>query len=125
MIRRISIGVAAAGLVLALSAPADARHGGGFGGFRGAGFHGGGFRGGGFHAGGFRVGGFHGGPRFYGGGPRFSGGGFHRPHHHRPYWRRPFIGAGVIGGGYYGSCWRWRLTPWGWRRVFVCGYRPW
>jgi hypothetical protein len=25
--------------------------------------------------------------------------------------------------GYYGvSCWRWRFTPWGWRRVNVCGY---
>jgi hypothetical protein len=31
----------------------------------------------------------------------------------------PFI-AGV--GLYADSCWRWRLTPFGWRRVWVCGY---
>jgi hypothetical protein len=22
----------------------------------------------------------------------------------------------------YGSCWTWRPTPWGWTRVWVCGY---
>ena len=34
-------------------------------------------------------------------------------------WRRPYYGWG---GGYYygGGCWRWRATPWGPRRVWVC-----
>ena len=25
-------------------------------------------------------------------------------------------------GVYGGSCWRWRPGPWGWQRVWVCGY---
>ncbi|MDC7789927.1 hypothetical protein PQJ75_30235 [Rhodoplanes sp. TEM] len=83
------------------------------------------------------------GPRFYGGGARFVGGpryvgrpiyrggypGWRRAYWGgRPYrWRRPWIapvvvGAGFYGAGYYGSCWRWRFTPWGWRRVNVCGW---
>ncbi len=62
---------------LAVSGPAQAARGGGFGGgFHGGGFHGGGFHGGGFHGGGFHGGisGFHGGG-FHGG---MDGGGFHR-----------------------------------------------
>ena len=56
------------------------------------------------------------------------GPGWRRAHWGRPYWRyrRPwigpaFVGAGFYGASYYGSCWRWRATPWGWRRVYVCG----
>ncbi|MFD2184598.1 hypothetical protein [Rhodoplanes azumiensis] len=117
--------------------------------WRGGGFYGGGFRGYGgprFYGGGAR---FYGGPRFYAG-PRIYRGGFYRPvgvyrpafrpvyagygwrrsyWRPRPYWgwRRPWVapvvvGAGFYGGGWYGSCWRWRFTPWGWRRVNVCGY---
>ena len=29
---------------------------------------------------------------------------------------------GFWSGGYYGSCWRWQFTPWGWQRIWVCGY---
>jgi hypothetical protein len=68
-----------------------------------------------------------GGPRFGGpahfggrvgfaGRPAFYRGGYF-PRHRvfvRPYPR--------FYGGYYGSCWRWRPTPFGWRRVWVCGY---
>ena len=90
---------------------------GGFGG----GFHGGGFGGarmGGF--GGARIGGF-GGPRFGGArfvGPRFGGfrAGFF-PRHRFFVRRAPFF----VGLGAYGSCWRWRPTPYGWHRVWVCG----
>jgi hypothetical protein len=56
-----------------------------------------------------------------------SGGGFvgarshfaFRPafHHRRFFVAAPFIGAGIYGA----SCWRWRPTPWGWQRVWVCG----
>jgi hypothetical protein len=41
-------------------------------------------------------------------------------------WRRPGWGGGYgWGGGGYGwggggGCWRWRATPWGPRRVWVC-----
>ena len=34
--------------------------------------------------------------------------------------RRFFVAAPiVIGVG--ATCWRWRSTPWGWQRVWVCG----
>jgi len=46
----------------------------------------------------------------------------------RPFYRqvkvffgRPFYGARFCGGIYYGACWRWQFTPWGWRLVAVCG----
>jgi hypothetical protein len=41
---------------------------------------------------------------------------------HRGYgWRRGW-GPGYAWGGpvVYGGCWRWRATPWGPRRVWVC-----
>ena len=57
---------------LAVSGPAQAARGGGFG---GGGFHGGGYHGGGF-GGGMRSGGYHGGG-FHGGMHGFHGGGFH------------------------------------------------
>ena len=46
---------------------------------------------------------------------------FGRPFRRRVFFGGPFYGAGFY-GGYYGSCWRWRFTPWGWRRIWVCGY---
>jgi hypothetical protein len=44
---------------------------------------------------------------------------FHRFRHHN----RFFVGFGYGAYAYddYG-CWRWRPTPWGWSRVWVCGY---
>ena len=38
--------------------------------------------------------------------------------------RRFFVAAPiVVGVGAYGaSCWHWRPTPWGWRRVWDCDY---
>jgi hypothetical protein len=40
---------------------------------------------------------------------------------HRGYWHRGW-GPGYAWGGpvVYGGCWRWRATPWGARRVWVC-----
>jgi len=49
--------------------------------------------------------------------PGFGRFGFHR-FHRFGYWRGPFV-AGV-----YGSCWRLVPGPFGWHRVWVCGYRP-
>ena len=126
--------------------------GGGHGGGMGGGFHGGGFHGGGFHGGGigggfrgvavgggFRSamvgGGFRGagfrwgvaGPRNFafrpGFAPRFNRvafGRFSRFHHRRfAFAAVPFV-AGV--GLYGSSCWSWQPTPWGWQRVWACGY---
>jgi hypothetical protein len=112
--------------------------GGGFhGGGMGGGFHGGGV-GGGFRSvavgGGFRSamvgGGFRGGfigPRNFafrpGFAPRFNRvafGRFGRFHHRRfALAAVPFV-AGV--GLYGSSCWSWQPTPWGWQRVWACGY---
>ncbi|MGC1579303.1 MAG: hypothetical protein WA813_24815 [Beijerinckiaceae bacterium] len=42
---------------------------------------------------------------------------------HRGYWHRGWgWGPGYAWGGpvVYGGCWRWRATPWGPRRVWVC-----
>ncbi len=140
MVHKISIALAAvtfAGAVAAATT-ADARMGGG-GGFHGGG---GGFRGGiasgGFRGaavgGGFRGaavgGGFRGGfvgsrsfavrpgftPRFN----RFAFARFNRFHHRRfAFAAVPFV-AGV--GLYGSSCWSWQPTPWGWQRVWACGY---
>ena len=125
--------------------------GGGFHGAMGGGFRGGmagGFRGaaigGGFRGaaigGGFRsaaIGRGFGGPAFRGGvvGPRsfafrpgfapranrFAFARFHR-FRNRAFFAfaaAPFV-AGV--GLYGGSCWTWQPTPWGWQRVWACGY---
>ena len=43
-------------------------------------------------------------------------GGFYRAAY--PYW--PY-GPGLYGGYGYDSCWRLRLTPWGWQQVRICG----
>jgi len=145
MVRKIMIALVAVSFAgaIAASTGADARMGGG-GGFHGGGFGGGArgaMTGGGVRAGGFaggfrgatiggfrgaRVGGFRGGfvrsrsfalrpgfrPRFN----RFAFGRFHRFRRARfAFAAAPFV-VGV------GSCWRWRPTPWGWRRVWVCGY---
>jgi hypothetical protein len=115
---------------MAASTTAEARMGG----FRGGGFHGGGFRGAAFH-GGFRGAGFRGGfvgsrfaghPRFFhhrfAGHPRFFHHRFARFHrfHHR---RFAFAAVPVfVGASYYDPCWVVRYTPWGPRRVYVCGY---
>jgi hypothetical protein len=138
MLRKMMIALVATTFMgaLAASTTADARMGGG--GFRGGGMHMGGggmrgFSGGGmrsFSGGGFRTGfagphfrtaGFVGrpfiGPRHFAFHPGFAR--FHRFHHRRfAFAAVPFaVGVGVYGG----SCWRWRPTPWGWQRVWVCG----
>jgi hypothetical protein len=120
------------------------------GGFRGAAIGGGGFRaaaigGGGFRTaaiggGGFRsaaLGGGFRGPAFRSGvvgarsfafrpgfaprANRFAFARFHRFHNRRffAFAAAPFV-AGV--GLYGASCWSWQPTPWGWQRVWVCGY---
>jgi hypothetical protein len=100
--------------------------GGGFrggmvgGSFRGAAI-GGGFRGSAFRGGfvGSRSFAFRPGfaPRFN----RFAFARFHRFHNRRffAFAAAPFV-AGV--GLYGGSCWSWQPTPWGWQRVWACGY---
>jgi hypothetical protein len=41
---------------------------------------------------------------------------------HRPFFRRRFF-VGAAAWPWYGySCWRWRPTYFGWRRVYVCGW---
>jgi hypothetical protein len=47
----------------------------------------------------------------------WHGYGWHRGWHHGWGW-----GPGYAWGGpvVYGGCWRWRATPWGPRRVWVC-----
>jgi hypothetical protein len=144
MVRKIMIALAAVAFAgaIAMSTAADARMGGG-GGARGGGFGGGGgargammgggFRGGSF-GGGFRaasVGGFRGGfvgsrsfavrPGFRPGFNRFAFARFHRFNRFHRFRRARFAFAAVpFAVGY--SCWRWRPTPWGWTRVWVCGY---
>src|SRR6266498_1552620 len=56
-------------------------------------------------------------PRFN----RFAFARFHRFHNRRffAFAAAPFV-AGV--GLYGGSCWSWQPTPWGWQRVWACGY---
>jgi hypothetical protein len=39
----------------------------------------------------------------------------------RIFFGRPYYGARFCGGVYYGACWRWQFTPWGWRLIKVCG----
>ena len=70
--------------------------------------HGGGHMGSGHWGGGHWAGGSHwsGHSHFAFNGARF--------HHHRRF---------IVGfAGYDYGCWRLRPTPWGWRRVWVCGY---
>jgi hypothetical protein len=57
---------------------------------------------------------WHGG--WHGGG--WHGGGWHGGWHRGWGYRRPGWGWG--GPVVYGGCWRWRGTPWGPRRVWVC-----
>ena len=128
MARKTIIALAAVAMAAMLTIPttdALARMGGG--GFHGGGFHGGGFGGariggfgGGFRGGfgGARIGGF-GGGGFRGGfvGPRFGGFRTGFPRHRFFVRRAPFF----VGLGAYSSCWRWRPTPFGWHRVWVCG----
>jgi hypothetical protein len=43
---------------------------------------------------------------------------------HRPFFRRRFF-VGAAAWPWYGygySCWRWRPTVFGWRRVWACGW---
>lgn len=53
------------------------------------------------------------------GNPAFRHGHF-RFRHHRAFFPfvAPFVGAAVVAD----TCWRWTPTPYGWRRVWVCGY---
>ena len=46
-----------------------------------------------------------------------------RPFHRqvRVIFGRPFYGARFCGGIYYGACWRWQITSWGWQLIRVCG----
>jgi hypothetical protein len=41
---------------------------------------------------------------------------------HRPFFRRRFFFGAAAWPGYGYSCWRWRPTVYGWRRVWVCGW---
>jgi hypothetical protein len=109
MMRSIALTIAGAALLglTLVSTDVSARRGGGGGAHAGGGAHiGGGMRGGGFRTGGFRTGGAHFAPRGtfrrFGHGSRIGIYGYRYRH------------------GY--SCWRWRLTPLGMRRVWVCGY---
>jgi hypothetical protein len=56
--------------------------------------------------------------------PGFGRFGFHRFGFHRfhrfGFRRGPFF----VGGPWYGTCWRLVPGPFGWHRVWVCGYRP-
>jgi hypothetical protein len=66
------------------------------------------------------------GPRTAWSGPWHHGGPWHHRHHRHD---RDFFAFGLAGPvfydyGYYGSCWRWAPTYWGWRRVWACDY-PW
>jgi hypothetical protein len=97
MTRSSIIGLAALLLLALCSSAALARHGGG-GGHGGHGGHWGGGHWGGGHWGGHSHFAFHG----------------HRFHRHG----RFFVGYAAYDYG----CWRLRPTPWGWRRVWVCGY---
>jgi hypothetical protein len=127
--------VTVVGAVL-ISAPAEARFGGGFGG--GGGFGAGGFRGASIGGGGFR-GGFVRGPGFGGGvvrGPAFVGRsafmgrsafvhrGFFPNRRFAFFPRRRFLGAPFFGVGAFAlaasSCWTWVPTTFGWRRVWAC-----
>jgi len=110
MLRKLAIAaVTSAALALSLApSGASAR---GFGGHVGMGHAGMGHVGVG-HVGGFgRVGGF--------GHPGFGRFGFHRFGFHRGF-RRGFF----VGGPWVGSCWRLVPGPFGWHRVWICGYRP-
>jgi hypothetical protein len=98
--------------------------GGGMRSFSGGGmrsFSGGGFRTG-FAGPRFRTAGFVGrpfiGPRHFAFRPGFAR--FDRFHHRRFAFAAVPLAVGVR--VYGGSCWRWRPTPWGWQRVWVCGY---
>jgi hypothetical protein len=140
MLRKMMIALVATTFMgaLAASTTADARMGGG--GFRGGGMHMGGggmrsFSGGGFRTGfagpRFRTAGFVGrpfiGPRHFAFrqafAPRFNRFAFarvNRFHHRRFAFAAVLFVAGV--GLYGGSCWSWEPTPWGWQRVWACGY---
>ncbi len=101
MTRSKMIGIAALLALGLFSTAALARHGGG-------GHMGGGHMGGGHWDGGHWGGGGH-----WSGHSHFA---FHGARfHHRG---RFFVGY----AGYDYGCWRLRPTPWGWRRVWVCGY---
>ena len=80
MLRKISITMAIAAVLMVLSAPqADARFG----------------------------------CRIYGGGLRYQ--------QVRVFFGQPFYGRRICGGVYYGGCWRWQYTWWGWQLTPVCG----
>jgi hypothetical protein len=100
MLGKISIAVPVTAMLMVLSAPADARFGGGG------------------RCDGFRVGRLDGPPPLVG--CPFLGRPFHRQV--RVFFGRPFYGARFYGGVDYGACWRWQFTPWGWRLIRVCGY---
>ena len=124
MLRMVSLAAAIAATLIMPSTPSFAR--GGHGGGGGGGWHGGGgfsaMRGGSFGAPAVRgpVGSF-GAARVYGGHRVFGGphvGVFPRRHFGFRRYGGFYAGYGLYGG----SCWRWRPTPYGWRRVRVCGY---
>jgi hypothetical protein len=43
-------------------------------------------------------------------------------HHARFRHHGPFFAGYASYAAYDYGCWRWRPTPWGWHRVWVCGY---
>jgi hypothetical protein len=121
MLRKIMIAATAIAFVgaMAASTAADARIGG-FGGARIGGFGGAGFRAAGI---GMR-GGFVGarpfvGARSFVGPRRFA---FTRFNRFNRFNRFAFAAAVpfFVGTGFYGACWSWVPTAWGWQRVWVC-----
>ncbi|MEJ0074535.1 MAG: hypothetical protein WDO17_03660 [Alphaproteobacteria bacterium] len=118
MKRLLVLTVAALLLGPLISGEAQARFGGGGGGFRGGGgFAGGGFAGGGFRGAGFAGGGFRGAAIGGVGGARWAGAAIGRPGWGvgRPGWvvGRPGWGAGRPGWGVAGG---WARPGWGWNR---------
>lgn len=119
MLRKLSLVAALAALLIIPATESFARPGGHSG-------HGG------VHAGGARVGiarapAFRAGyarPAAYGYRPAYRGAYVGRRYASGPrfYPRHRVHGYPRVYGGFYGSCWRWRPTPFGWRRVYVCGY---
>jgi hypothetical protein len=120
-------------LMLGISGPAFAAHGGG-GGHGGGGFHGGGgvhaggFHGGGFHGGGFRGGGFRGGGFRGGFGPAFAlglGAGLAYPYAWGSYAPDYYDYSGYDYGPYAAATWYYCSNPPGYYPYVAQCYGPW
>jgi hypothetical protein len=99
------------------AAPAQARHGGGDGAWRGPALHSAAFHGAAFHGAAWHGAAWH--------GAAWHGAAWHGrffPHRHFAFFHRrhfgPFFGLYASG---YSSCWSWVPTRLGWRYAWVCG----